>query len=122
MKLEDATKEELVWWIKNNAFSLYFNEHRFESDILFRRSSQSIERSHAAGERCSAALVKYTDLLEPYLGRPLTEIPDHVIKKGAALEREMKAASKEQDTAHKEWERLNRKIDALMSRKDAVRD
>ena len=34
----------------------------------------------------------------------------------------MKAASKEQDTAHKEWERLNRKIDAMMSRKEAAHD
>lgn len=120
MKLEDATKEELVWWIKNNTFSLSFDEHRFESDILFRRSEQFIEKSHAAGERYSAALAKYTDLLKPYLGRQLTEVPDSVIKKGAALEREMKAASKEQDAAYKEWERLNHKIDATLNRKEAT--
>ena len=119
MKLEDATKEELVWWIKNNAFSLSFDERRFESDILFRRSAASTERGHAAGERYSTALVKYTDLLEPYLGRPLAEIPDCVIKQGAALEREMKAASKEQNVAFKEWERLNKKIDATLNRKEA---
>lgn len=122
MKLEGATKEELVWWIKSNSFAMSFDERRFESDILFRRSALSTERSHAAGERYSAALVKYTDLLEPYLGRPLTEIPDHVIKKGVALEREMKTASKEQNAAHEEWERLNRKIDAMLNRGEAPHD
>lgn len=122
MKLEDATKEELVWWIKNNCFVLSFDERCFESDILFRRLELSIEKAHAAGERYSVALVKYTDLLEPYRGRPLTEIPDHTIKKGAALEREMKAASKQQNAAHKEWERLNQKIDKMLDRKEATHD
>lgn len=122
MNLEDATKEELIWWIKNNSFVLSFDERRFESDILFRRSELSIEKAHAAGERYSAALVKYTDLLEPYQGRPLTEIPDYVIKKAAALEREMKAASKQQSAAHKEWEWLNQKIDKMLDRKESTHD
>ncbi len=119
MRLEDATKEELMWWIRKNAVRLYFDERRFESDILFRRSQLAIDKSRVAGERYTAALVKYSDLLKPYEGQRIMDLPQSVITQGAKFEREMNVAAKDRDIANKEWERINRKIDLMMHKEEA---
>ena len=36
MKLEDATKEELIWWIKKHAFELKYELRHFGPDVMFR--------------------------------------------------------------------------------------
>lgn len=96
MKLEEATKEELVWWIRNHAFELHYELEHFESDIMLRRYRQFNDKAHSAGERYSKALAEYSKLLEPYMGRKISEIPRGVCEKGAELERVMQQASKEQ--------------------------
>lgn len=37
MKLEEATKEELVWWIKEHSFELRRALGSFSADIMFYR-------------------------------------------------------------------------------------
>lgn len=37
MKLEEATKEELIWWIRQHTFEISHALRHFESEILFRR-------------------------------------------------------------------------------------
>ncbi len=96
MKLEDATKEELIWWIREHTFVLSRELDRFEADILFRRSEQYNAKASLAGEQFRQALAEYCKLLEPYYGKPLSLIPDHVIKRGAELETTMKKASQDQ--------------------------
>lgn len=96
MRLEDATKEELIWWIKEHAVELKYELKNFESDIMFRRYRQFNDKAHSAGERYSKALAEYSALLSPYMGLPITSIPRDVCKKGANLEQIMLQASKEQ--------------------------
>lgn len=92
MKLEDATKEELIWWIREHTFVLSRELDRFEADILFRRSEQYNAKASLAGEQCRQAFAEYRELLEPYNGKPLHSIPDHVVKRGAELEKTMEKA------------------------------
>ena len=40
MKLEEATKEELVWWIKEHSFELRRAMGSCSADIMFYRSKQ----------------------------------------------------------------------------------
>lgn len=96
MKLEEATKEELVWWIRMHAFELHYELEHFESDIMLRRMKQFNAKAHSAGERYSKALAEYSKLLSPYRGQKISSIPRDVCKKGAELERVMQQASKEQ--------------------------
>ena len=96
MKLEDATKEELIWWIKEHAFELKYELKHFESDVMFRRHRQFNNKAHSAGERYSKALAEYTALLSPYIGHPISSIPRDVYRKGTDLERIMHQAAKEQ--------------------------
>lgn len=51
MKLEDATKEELIWWIKEHAFALSLRPSEFEADIMRRRHDVYMERADRCGER-----------------------------------------------------------------------
>lgn len=96
MKLEEATKEELVWWIKEHFFELRKAMGSFSADIMFYRSKQYNAKAEAAGTRYSKAMEEYRNLLAPYLGKPLSSLPREVIKKGAELERAMTQAQKEQ--------------------------
>lgn len=96
MKLEDATKEELVWWIREHAFELHYELEHFESDIMTRRYRQFNDKAHSAGERYSEALTEYAQLLSPYRGQKISSIPRDVCKKGAELEQIMQQAAKEQ--------------------------
>lgn len=96
MKLEEATKEELVWWIKEHSFELRKAMGSFSAYIMFYRSKQYNAKAEAAGTRYSKAMEEYRNLLAPYLGKPLSSLPREVIKKGAELERAMTQAQKEQ--------------------------
>ena len=96
MKLEDATKEELIWWIREHAFELSRGLDRFEADILFHRYEQYNAKAALAGEQFQQAFAEYRELLESYNGKPLLSIPDHVVKRGAELEKTMEKASQKQ--------------------------
>ena len=96
MKLEEATKEELVWWIREHSFELHQAMKHFSSDIMLHRSQQYNEKAKLAGERYSDALAEYSKLLSPYMGRKISEIPRDICKKGAELEQVMLQAAREQ--------------------------
>lgn len=95
MKLEDATKEELIWWIKEHAFALSLRTSEFEADIMRRRHDVYMERADQCGDQYDQALQSYQALLTPYLGKPLGELPKDVLDKGAKLEKVMKKAWQE---------------------------
>ena len=42
MKLEEATKEELIYWIKQHNFKLREELKNFESDILFYKIERNL--------------------------------------------------------------------------------
>lgn len=96
MKLEEATKEELIWWIQQHAFDLSYSLKRFEADIMFHRYDEYNHKAKLAGEHFSSALSEYTSLLAPYNGERISSIPKHGINRAAALEKVMNSASKEQ--------------------------
>lgn len=95
MKLEDATKEELIWWIKEHTFALSYRPSDFEADIMRYRHDVYMERADKAGEQYDKALISYQALLTPYLGKPLGDLPKDVLDQGAKLEKTMNAAQKE---------------------------
>lgn len=70
MKLEEATKEELIWWIREHSFALSYRPVDFEADIMQRRHDIYMERADKAGDQYDKALESYRTLLTPYLGSP----------------------------------------------------
>lgn len=96
MKLEDATKEELIWWIKEHSFALSYRPSDFEADIMRHRHDVYMDRADKAGEQYDKALKSYRALLTPYFGRPLGDLPREVLDKGSKLEKTMNDAQREQ--------------------------
>ena len=85
MKLEDATKEELIWWIKEHSFALSYRPSEFEADIMRHRHDVYMEKADKCGEQYDEALKSYQTLLTPYLGKPLGLLPKDVLDQGARL-------------------------------------
>lgn len=111
MKLEDATKEELIWWIKEHAFALSFSPREFEADIMRRRHDAYIERADQCGEQYDQALKSYRMLLAPYMGKPLRDLPQNVLDRGANLERAMNEAQRERMRL---WRLANKCMDRVL--------
>ena len=111
MRLEEATKEELIWWIRQHAFDLSYALKRFEADIMFKRNEELNAKAHLAGERYSEALSEYITLTKPYNGKPLSSIPDYVVKRIASLEKIMMSAMKEQQRLWKAADKCLKRID-----------
>ena len=95
MKLEDATKDELIWWIKEHSFALSYRSGDFEADIMRHRHDVYMERADKAGDRYDKALKSYQALLTPYLGKSLENLPKDVLDQGAKLEKTMNAAQRD---------------------------
>ena len=95
MKLEDATKEELIWWIRQQSFELSHALKRFDADILFHRSEVYRLKAEEAGKRYKQAVTEYNEILKPYFGKPIASIPTHIKKRAAELEGVMKSFAQE---------------------------
>ena len=117
MKLEDATKDELVWWIRKNQFAFKYELKSFSSDILFHRSEVYQKKAREAGNRYLDALKRYEALMSPYNGQPLTQIPDEVIYKAADLSRKMECSRVAQLRAWKKEDQCLKDASAQKVRK-----
>ena len=100
--LTDLTKEELIYIIKKNADKLWLP--RAIGEIERRRR----EIKEAEAERWLEIVVEctrqYEEVLKPYNGKSLREIPRDVIERATEI-----ASTKEK--AYKEYQKLTRSID-----------
>lgn len=115
MKLEDATKEELIWWIKEHSFALSYRPSEFEADIMRRRHDVYMEKADKCGEQYDEAMKSYQTLLTPYLGKPLGLLPKDVLDQGARLEKTMNAAQRERMRL---WGLANKCMDRVLGALD----
>jgi len=119
MKLEDCTKEELIWLIQKRC---YHTSNDFEFDILMRRSEENRKSGSAAFERASNALGEYCSLMRPYDGKPLNSIPDSVIHKAASKMKLRESAMKEYDKLEKQYKEIQKRIDEILKEEDGDSD
>ena len=99
MRSEDATKEELVWWIRRHEFAFRRELCGFGTEILTRRMDQHQVKADEAFDRYIAAVTELRELLAPYTRATQDEIPRKVYQRCVALEGEIKRAM-EQWKAH----------------------
>ena len=104
MKLEEATKEELILWIKRRIFKLKgaleeFEE--FENDILCYR----IEKNSAEQERLhkmyKETLIEYIELLKPFEGVQIRAVPQDILDKAIKLQEKMSKINKKSQKKQK---------------------
>lgn len=96
--LKDLTKEELLYCIDrmteyNTSAGFWLN--RAIVDIADRRRKKKLDEDEAKGDRWIDLQRQYEELLKPYVGKKIGELPPEVIEKGAKLERAIKKAQKE---------------------------
>ncbi len=101
MKLEEATKEELILWIKRRIFKLKGALEGFENDILCYR----IERNSAEQERLrkmyKETLIEYIELLKPFEGVQIRAVPQDILDKAIKLQEKMSKINKKSQKKQK---------------------
>lgn len=99
MTLKDCTKEELIFVIERLQFygidSGDYYVRRALSDVEERRDERKIERMRRLTKLADAKNREYTELLAPYEGQPFINIPDEVLRKADAAQKECRAANLE---------------------------
>ncbi len=97
MKLKDCTKEELIFVIGRLQFygldvgDYYIN--RALRDVEERRESQKIEEAKRLLKHANEKHLEYMKLISPYIGQPITSIPDEVVEKADAAQKEFETAN-----------------------------
>ena len=97
MKLKDCTKEELIFVIGRLQFyGLTAGDYyigRALRDVEERRESRKMEEAKRLSKLASEKHLEYMDLIRPYIGRPITDIPEEIIKKADAAKKECAAVN-----------------------------
>lgn len=111
MELEDCTKEELIFYIKQNGL---LSERDPTFDVLLFRADKVRENEHQLYLIADEHLSNYDALTQPYDGKPLRDMPDAIVKKAAAEYELWEEYRHKTETARKRWDRIQEQINALL--------
>ncbi len=114
MKLNDCTKDELIYLIRR--YTLLPSD--FETDILFYLQEKVMEQRHICVDEANALLGKYIDLMKPYEGKPYGEVPDKIIQQAKRNFEKRNRWIKELEQLDAQYEKLSKRIDCLIGVKD----
>lgn len=93
--LRDLTKEELIYCIEHslehNSSAKFWFECRL-LDIADKRRGKKLKEDEEKGNKWINLMKEYEELLKPYKGVKIGDLPADVIAKGAKLERKIKKA------------------------------
>lgn len=114
MKLNDCTKDELIYLI-DRYVSIPFD---FELAILFYRQHKVMEQRYICQDEVNALLREYIGLMKPYDGKPYGEVPDKVIQQAKRNLEKRKRCIKKLEQLDAQYEKLSKRIDCLIGVKD----
>lgn len=86
LKLEDLTKEELIWYIRENQI----DEKRVVSECLFNRITKNTEKTAGQSKKIVDVVCEINELLESYQREKAAGLYEHIMGKGTELERTLK--------------------------------
>ena len=95
--IRDLTKEELIECIERTLKCDSSARYWFDNAVHYvaaRRMQKKTEADAKLRERWIELQKEYEELLRPYAGKKIGELPTDVIKKGAGLERAIREAQK----------------------------
>lgn len=115
MKLEDCSKEELIYFLKRNAF---IDTDRLEFDVLMYRSEAAAKK--ASHERTCAikAFGEYAEVMRPYEGKPIIDIPDSVFKKARSPFNRYKQHTEAAARYDKQYDKIQKQINRNLASRD----
>ena len=103
MKLSDCTKADLLWIIKTMCkYDLSDPSlQRALNDLEWEKERDRLARADQLVKTARDASQRYIELMKPYEGMPLIEVPMNVLKQADA-------ALAESHAANKQWAKLMR--------------
>lgn len=96
-KLRKLSKEDLIWCI------LEYEKHNLGwpsvdtilAELQYKKDKENIDRCKMLSKKAHDKRMEYCELLKPYDGKLIAEIPQQVLDQAAELLREAEAADKE---------------------------
>lgn len=97
MKLSDCTKADLLWIIKTMCkYDLSDRTLRLAlNDLAYEKERERIDRADQLVKTARDASQRYIELLKPYEGMPILDVPLDVLKQADAALAESRAANKQ---------------------------
>lgn len=97
MNLSDCTKADLLWIIKTMCkYDLSDLSLQWAlNDLEWEKERDRLARADQALQASSAAYQRYMELMAPYDGASLTDVPKDVLQKADAAMAESRAANKQ---------------------------
>lgn len=98
MKLKNCTKSDLLWVIdyaiKNSLGDITYLIDRALCDLEYKKEYERIEKAKAFSEISFKASQEYCDLLKPYEGKKLIDVPLEVLEKADLAMKRSEEANK----------------------------
>ena len=116
MKLEDCTKEELIYLLRKRHVYTFEAPEQLEMDVLLYRSDRCLASESENLEKSEQAFKRYVDILAPYNGKRIADIPDNVFKKARAAMNEREKYEKAWERDNRRWEKIQARIEELMGK------
>lgn len=96
-KLRKLSKSDLIWCI------LEYEKHNLGwlsvdsilADLNHKKTMDNINRCEKLAKQAHEKRIAYNDLIAPYVGKPITDMPNQVFDRAVELLREAEAADKE---------------------------
>ena len=96
-KLRKLSKSDLIWCI------LEYEKHNLGwpsvdailADLKYKKDIENIDRCEKLAKQSHEKRLAYNDLIAPYVGKPIADMPEQVFDKAVELLREAEAADKE---------------------------
>ena len=97
MNLSDCTKADLLWIIKTMCkYDLSdLSLQRALNDLEWEKERDRLDRADQLVKTARDASQRYIELIKPYEGMPLTDVPMDVLKQADAALAESRAANKQ---------------------------
>ena len=95
MNLSDCTKADLLWIIKQICKD-ELSDHRLQwalNDLEWEKERERLDRADQLAKTARDASKRYIELIKPYEGMPLTDVPMDVLKQADAALAESRAAN-----------------------------
>ena len=96
--IRDLTKNEIIYCIErifeiDERAKFWFD--RAVIQVADQRAEKKLNQDMKKGDKWIELLKEYEELLKPYRGKKIGEMPPDVLKKGVELEKEIKKAQEE---------------------------
>lgn len=112
MELTELSKEELIYVIKLHGFMI---EECLEFDILSYRAERCLSMSIYFGEKANDFLGDYIKIMNPYNGKPLSDISIETIKSANEAMKQREIYLKKERSKKAEYKRIQKRMDKILN-------